>query len=332
MTKEQEKLFLSFFNNLHRFMIQKQWFGACHAITAMLYAFAKKIGIDSIPCIGKCEQEGYPPFDHSWLSIDGKIYDLAIAMPFNLDMAKGPVIASIDSRTNMIVEMDYGISYCGLDEQALMAYNNNIYDYLCGWPNPKLINAIIDLAKNSQIYITGKWLEQNLSNDYFILKEEGYKDLFETWLHKESKSYWIKRALTDNSYKTEYQRIHHEEYSGDVNTDLATYGDAVIKLCYLELMLDKTTLLTIDKSKVESDKFLVDVIARHYSLIGYIHKDSQDSNLPNDYNYENYQSENRNRAKYIATCVEAIIGAIYKEINDLKPIIELLDSWRNIDE
>lgn len=123
-----------------------------------------------------------------------------------------------------------------------------------------------------------------------------------------------------------------KKYSGDVNTDLATYGDAVIKLCYLELMLDKTILLTIDKSKVESDKFLVDVIARHYSLIEYIHKNSHDSNLPNDYNYENYQSENHNRTKYIATCVEAMIGAIYKEINDLKPIIELLDSWRKIGE
>ena len=77
---------------------------------------------------------------------------------------------------------------------------------------------------------------------------------------------------------------------------------------------------------------MVDVIARHYSLIEYIHKNSQDSNLPNDYNYENYQSENHNRTKYIATCVEAMIGAIYKEINDLKPIIELLDSWRKIDE
>lgn len=97
-------------------------------------------------------------------------------------------------------------------------------------------------------------------------------------------------------------------------------------------MLDKTTLLTVDKSKVESDEFLVDVVARYYSLIGYIYKNSQDLNLPNDYDYKKYQSENHNSAKYIATCVEAIIGAIYKETNELMPIIKLLDSWRKIGE
>ena len=169
MTKEQEKLFLSFCDSLYRLMTQKQWFGACHATTAMMFAFAKKIGIDAIPCIGECEQEGYPPFDHSWLLIDNKEYDLAISMPFNLDMAKGPVIASIDTRTNKNVDMKYGITYMGLDEQASVAYNNNIYDYLYGCPNPKLINVIIDLAKNLHIFITRKWLEQNLSKDRFVL-------------------------------------------------------------------------------------------------------------------------------------------------------------------
>ena len=169
MTKEQEKLFLSFCESLYGFMIQKQWFGACHATTAMMFAFAKKIGIDAIPCIGECEQEGYRPFDHSWLLIDNKIYDLAISMPFNFYMAKGPVIASIDTRTNKNIDMKYGITYMGLGDQALVAYNYNLYDYLYDCPNPKLINVVIDLAKNSQIYITRKWLEQNLSKDRFVL-------------------------------------------------------------------------------------------------------------------------------------------------------------------
>lgn len=29
-------------------------------------------------------------------------------------------------------------------------------------------------------------------------------DLFETWSNKENESHWIKRALTDNSYKSEH--------------------------------------------------------------------------------------------------------------------------------
>lgn len=91
MNDEQKNLFIQFCDNLLSFMRKNNWYGACHATTAMMYAFAKKIGIDATPCIGECEQKGFQPFDHSWLVIDDKIYDLAISMPFIEEMAKGPV-------------------------------------------------------------------------------------------------------------------------------------------------------------------------------------------------------------------------------------------------
>ncbi len=152
-------------------------------------------------------------------------------------------------------------------------------------------------------------------------------DLFEKYLHEKFKNPWIARALTDKSYKNLYQRIHHEEYQGTVNTDLATYGDAVIKLCYLELLLDKTMLLTIDKSKVESDEYLVDVVAKHYDLVKFIDFDTNDVNKPIDYNHKRYQNSNGNASKYIATAVEAMIGAIYKSTRDLSEITKLLSTW-----
>ena len=149
-------------------------------------------------------------------------------------------------------------------------------------------------------------------------------DLFEEYLQTKETSEWVKRALTDKSYKNANQ------YGGSVNTDLATYGDAVIKLCYLELLLDNSKKLSEEKAKFESDKFLVEKVAKHYQLIEHISKDLQDENLPNDYDYECTPGENKNRHKYIATAVEAMVGAIYKETKDLKPIIELLDSWRKL--
>lgn len=155
-------------------------------------------------------------------------------------------------------------------------------------------------------------------------------DLFEKYLQKEESSHWIHRALTDKSYKAEFERENHKPFNGDVNTDLGTYGDGVIKLAYLELLLDFGTKLTEEKSQWESDKYLVEKVAKHYQLVEKkrIHKNTKDKNLPDDYNYEDTPGENKNRHKYIATAIEAMIGAIYKEINDLKPIIELLDSWR----
>lgn len=152
-------------------------------------------------------------------------------------------------------------------------------------------------------------------------------DLFEEYLDKKDSSELVIRALTDKSFR----KIHPELDKDEINTDLATYGDAVIKLCYCELLLDKTDKLTNEKAKYESDKYLVEVVAKHYDLLKFINRDVEDEKLAVDYNYDIYKSENRNRAKYIATAVEAMIGAIYKETNkDLNPIIKLLENWMNL--
>ena len=157
-------------------------------------------------------------------------------------------------------------------------------------------------------------------------------DLFEEYLKKENSSIWVKRALTDRSYKKEYQKDNKENYVGQTNKDLATYGDAIIKLCILDLKLDKTENLTIDKSFIESDENLVRVIAKHYNMLEYIHTDKEDEKIKRDYDFiklDKTSGKNRKKSphKYIATAVEAMIGAIYKEEGKLDKIIELIDSW-----
>ena len=101
-------------------------------------------------------------------------------------------------------------------------------------------------------------------------------DLFEEYFKKEDNSIRVKRALTDRSYKKEYQKDNKENYVGQTNNDLATYGDSIIKLCILYLKLDKTDNLTIDKSFIELDENLVRVIAKHYNMLEYIHTDKED--------------------------------------------------------
>lgn len=157
------------------------------------------------------------------------------------------------------------------------------------------------------------------------------EDIFLEWLKKKDSSSWVKRALTDSSYKKAFQQKNREQYSNRTNTDLATYGDAIIKLCYTEILLDKSDKLSEEKSHYESDKYLVKYVAKHYDLLKYIRKDVEDENLPNEYDYENNESENNNRHKYIATAVEAMIGAIYKEKQDLESLKLLLKSWMNFD-
>ena len=146
--------------------------------------------------------------------------------------------------------------------------------------------------------------------------------LFEKYLLRDNESNWVHRALTDNSYKKVYERENGKKYTDTVNTDLATYGDSIIRFCFLEIMFDKVDELSNEKSIYESDKYLIEKVAEHYGLLEYMRTDKEDPNRPKEYIC------NDDSTKYIATAVEAMIGAIYKETNDLKPIVELLDSWR----
>ena len=159
-------------------------------------------------------------------------------------------------------------------------------------------------------------------------------DLFERYLAKCEESNWVKRALIDRSYKKESQEKNGKTLPKDeTNEDLATYGDAVIKLGYLDILFDKVKQPSKDKQKLESDEFFVTAIAKHYKLLKYILTDRSDERIVKDYDYnkkkEPKKSNARNPHKYIATAVEAMIGAIYiEEGKKLEPIIELLEEWK----
>lgn len=148
-------------------------------------------------------------------------------------------------------------------------------------------------------------------------------DLFNFWLKKE-KNKTVIRALTDESFKKIEPSLKTEE----TNLSLATYGSSIIKMCLSKLLLDKVNKPTKEKAKYESDEYLVKHVAKHYSLITYIRKDSNNTKIPNNYDY--IVKRGNNPHKYIATAVEAMVAAIYIEANDLDAIIKLVDSWRTL--
>ena len=153
-------------------------------------------------------------------------------------------------------------------------------------------------------------------------------DLFHYWLNKLD-SEWIQRALTDDSYKKEYERNNHIKFEGKTNFELATLGDAVIKSCLSNILLDNVTKLSKAKEEYEKDSVLVKVIAKHYNLVDYIKKDTLDEKKPIDYNYIEKKGNN-NPHKYIATAVEAVIGAIFKETNNIDAINQLIAEWKKL--
>ncbi len=148
-------------------------------------------------------------------------------------------------------------------------------------------------------------------------------DLFEKWLRRENKSRWVKRALTDPSYKNVVTKPLDDK---NTNAELATLGDAVIKLCLSDLMFGKVPNITEGRKYFESDDYLTRKVAKHYELIDYIRFNRNDAQRPQDYG-ESLSGKLPERYKYIATAVEAMVGAIYKETGRLKPIIKLVDVW-----
>lgn len=168
-------------------------------------------------------------------------------------------------------------------------------------------------------------------------------DLFEEYLNKKETSLLVNRALSDRSYKASKSKgikknnPKYEEVNNlKTNTDLATYGDALIKFIYSGILLDNVEQLTKEKEKYESDRVFVIKIARHYDLIKYINFDKNDTRIPRDYDYDDHKGKNNNPHKYIATAVEAMIGAIYKEISKesidkaINSLTELLKAWIKI--
>ena len=63
-------------------------------------------------------------------------------------------------------------------------------------------------------------------------------DLFEEWINKDDEL--IEYALTDKSYKSVYSKEHRKNLpKNKTNFELATYGDAILKMCKMEILYDK---------------------------------------------------------------------------------------------
>ena len=151
-------------------------------------------------------------------------------------------------------------------------------------------------------------------------------------LLKDPKTDLQKQALTDTSYKN----IDHSLSDDDTNFELATYGDAVLKLAlckiyreYKENGLRFSENLSDWKKKYESDEVLVRVIAKHYNLLNFLRYDEKGNGKPEEQKPQDYDHKGQNdndRHKYIATAMEACIAAVYIE-NGENEVIDIVKQW-----
>lgn len=131
------------------------------------------------------------------------------------------------------------------------------------------------------------------------------------------------RALTDRS-RNNYLRKRHLSPVPN-NVELATYGDAVLKLAFCDVLYG-VDHLTIEKEKYESDKNYVEVIGKRYDILRRMKYDSEDNYMPKTYIMHKRDMNH----KRIATCVEAIAAAIFMIDRDIDEIIEIARFWKRI--
>lgn len=121
----------------------------------------------------------------------------------------------------------------------------------------------------------------------------------------------IQKALLSKSYKQVVQRREKRNLKDyEVNVLLATYGDVILKYILTDILFSvNDERLTETKSFYEEDEFLVKEVARNINLLEYVLYDKQETSIP--VNYEYTKAKNGSSHKYLATTVEALIGAVH---------------------
>lgn len=110
--------------------------GSCHALSSALYVALRELGIDVQLNIGECYSEKSSFFDHSWVTVGGRVIDIAVALPLNMAMKpSGIVICGIDVETGVSTKVEYGThSGIGFDMNTKTILSNSFVDYMDAFP------------------------------------------------------------------------------------------------------------------------------------------------------------------------------------------------------
>lgn len=122
--------------NLIRYIKEKQWMGACHASASVLYVAFSELGYDVKLFVGEVQKLGEKPFDHSWITLDGKIIDIAVIMTL---LGGAPISDAIvldkNIRTKQKYDIEYGIvTGIGLGVEARTILSVPFVDYMDAFP------------------------------------------------------------------------------------------------------------------------------------------------------------------------------------------------------
>jgi hypothetical protein len=132
--------------------------GACHFISSIFHVLLLEQRIENDLCIGEVTQ-GTQFFDHSWIEMSGKIFDIAIQLTLNEEV-NPPVFASFDLYTETLVDRTYGTrSPIGLDQVAKQVIATPFVKYMNNYgPNGESWKLIKTIGKGLRLKLDPKEL------------------------------------------------------------------------------------------------------------------------------------------------------------------------------
>lgn len=133
-----------FISSLYQYMKENQWMGACHATSSIMYVGFCELGYSPTIYIGEVAIPTRPRFDHSWITVDEKVIDLAIAMPLPENVPiSNPIVFDINIATNQKHQIIYGVKGGRLDREASSIFNTSFVDYMDMFPMNVFPNSVV---------------------------------------------------------------------------------------------------------------------------------------------------------------------------------------------
>lgn len=155
-SEESESVIARLFN----LMVAKELRGFCHASASVLFVCLTELSLNPGLFIGEANIEN-KYFDHSWICLNGRIIDLAIALPLDYSDAVGPVILDCDLYTKGKTSVNYGKeSGFEYDDITKNIMNLNFVEYMDNAPYSK--NGLWEFVRIA--------LNQNIDIDNFRTK------------------------------------------------------------------------------------------------------------------------------------------------------------------
>lgn len=139
-------------------MWREDWTGACHDSSAVLYMLLSELGYSPALVTGEVKAAA-GIFDHSWVEVDGKIYDVAVGFPGEDGHYVGPsVFASLNLDTGKPTKLTFGVrSPGGIDDigrfvagATLNEYSEIQHPHVSIWALTPVVGRLCGLSLSSE--------------------------------------------------------------------------------------------------------------------------------------------------------------------------------------